>query len=88
MSTELIHLSNEELDTIGEVMNISMGSAATAISTMLDRPVNITTPQLRQDKLANVDCSELEPAIMVKIKYVEKVTVVSYESKVFIGYYF
>ena len=73
MSTELIHLSNEELDTIGEVMNISMGSAATAISTMLDRPVNITTPQLRQDKLANVDCSELEPAIMVKIKYVEGV---------------
>ena len=54
-------------------MNISMGSAATAISTMLDRPVNITTPQLRQDKLANVDCSELEPAIMVKIKYVEGV---------------
>ena len=73
MSTELIHLSNEELDTIGEVMNICMGSAATAISTMLDRPVNITTPQLRQDKLANVDCSELEPAIMVKIKYVEGV---------------
>lgn len=73
MSTEQIKLSNQELDTIGEVMNISMGSAATAISTMLDRPVNITTPQLRQDKLSNVDCSELEPAIMVKINYVEGV---------------
>ena len=73
MSNEVIHFSNQELDTIGEIMNISMGSAATAISTMLDRPVNITTPQIRQDKLSNVNCSELEPAIMVKIKYVEGV---------------
>lgn len=73
MRNEVIHFSNQELDTIGEIMNISMGSAATAISTMLDRPVNITTPQIRQEKLSNVDCSELEPAIMVKIKYVEGV---------------
>ncbi len=73
MSNELIELSTQELDTIGEIMNISMGSAATAISTMLDRPVSITTPHIRQAKLSSVDCSELEPAIMVKIKYIEGV---------------
>ena len=32
-------LSSLEIDTIGEILNISMGSAATAISTLLDRAV-------------------------------------------------
>ena len=71
MSNEVLHLSNLELDTIGEVMNISMGAAATAISSMLDRQVNITTPKIRQETLKTIDCSELEPAIIVKIRYVE-----------------
>lgn len=71
MSNEVLHLSNLELDTIGEVMNISMGAAATAISSMLDRQVNITTPKIRQETLKTIDCSGLEPAIIVKIKYVE-----------------
>ena len=71
MSNEVLHLSNLELDTIGEVMNISMGAAATAISSMLDRQVNITTPNIRQETLKTIDCSALEPAIIVKIKYVE-----------------
>lgn len=35
-------LTNEEIDAIGEVLNISMGSAATAISTLLDKQVIIT----------------------------------------------
>lgn len=71
MSNDVLHLSNYELDTIGEVMNISMGSGATALSTMLDRKVDITTPQVKQAVLRSIDCSVLEPAIMVKIKYVE-----------------
>ena len=71
MSNEVLHLSNLELDTIGEVMNISMGAAATAISSMLDRQVNITTPNICQETLKTIDCSALEPAIIVKIKYVE-----------------
>ena len=37
-------LSSLEIDTIGEILNISMGYAATAISTLLDRAVNISTP--------------------------------------------
>lgn len=48
-----------------------MGAAATAISSMLDRQVNITTPKIRQETLKTIDCSELEPAIIVKIRYVE-----------------
>ena len=33
-----------ELDAIGEIMNISLGASATAVSTMLGTLVNITTP--------------------------------------------
>lgn len=71
MDKELKILAAEEIDTIGEIMNISMGAAATAVSTMLERQVVITTPQISQDLLKNVDVSDLEPAIVVKIRYVD-----------------
>ena len=64
-------LTDDEIDTIGEVLNISMGAAATAVSTMLERQVIITTPVIRQNRFKNVDFSSLEPAVVVKIKYVE-----------------
>ena len=34
------------LDALGEMMNISLGSSATAVSNMLDRRVDITTPKV------------------------------------------
>lgn len=64
-------LTEEELDTIGEIMNITMGSAATAVSTMLEKQVSITTPRLVQDQFDNIDNTELQPALLVKIRYVE-----------------
>lgn len=66
-----IFLTAEEMDAIGEIMNISMGSAATAVSAMLEKQVTITTPNLVQDQFGNIDCSDLEPALIVKIRYVE-----------------
>lgn len=63
--------TNEEIDVIGEIMNISMGSAATAVSTMLDKQVLITTPKVRIEKISNIDYSFLEPAMIVKITYIE-----------------
>ena len=35
-----------EIDAIGEIMNISLGSSATAASNMLDHRVDITTPRV------------------------------------------
>ncbi|MFB0921266.1 MAG: flagellar motor switch protein FliN [Oscillospiraceae bacterium] len=64
-------LTGDELDAIGEILNISMGAAATAVSTMLERQVVITTPKITQNLLQNVDFSEFEPAIVVKINYIE-----------------
>ena len=67
-------LTAEEIDTIGEIMNISMGAAATAVSTMLERQVVITTPRIEQNNIKDIDCSDLEPAIVVKINYIEGLT--------------
>lgn len=67
-------LSSDEIDAIGEVLNISMGSAATAISTLLDKQVIITTPRVSVEKFYDVDYAELEPAISVKIEYVEGIS--------------
>ena len=40
-----LYLSDEEKDVIGEVANICMGSAATALFSILNHRVNITTPK-------------------------------------------
>ena len=62
-------LTPMEIDAIGEVMNISMGSAATAVSQMLDRVVEITTPTVAVQKMSDVDHKQYEPALLVKIVY-------------------
>lgn len=64
-------LSDMEVDVIGEVMNISMGSAATAMSNILDKKVNITTPRIEQIGIEGFEFSYLEPVVGVLIKYVE-----------------
>ena len=65
------NLNEMEIDVIGEVMNISMGSAATAMSTILDKKVNITTPKIEVKKVEEFNFSYLEPVVGVLIKYVE-----------------
>ncbi|MDE6591828.1 MAG: flagellar motor switch protein FliN [Oscillospiraceae bacterium] len=58
-----------EKDAIGEIMNITMGSAATAVSNMLSAKVWITTPTVSVAKLKDFSYPELEPSIHVKIRY-------------------
>ena len=72
--TESITMNSLEIDTIGEILNISMGSAATAISTMLDRQVVISTPTVVMRKFNALDYAALEPAMLVKISYVEGIS--------------
>ena len=70
-TSDQINLTEMEADIIGEVMNISMGAAATAMSDILDRKVNLTTPRLRIVKLGEFSYTHLEPVLGVLIKYVE-----------------
>ena len=59
-----------ELDAIGELMNISLGSSATAVSNMLDHRVDITTPRVQVVSVKDFSIGDLEPAIGIEIKYV------------------
>ena len=63
-----------EMDAIGEIMNITMGSAATAVSNMLSAKVWITTPQVSIINTDDLSFPELEPSIMVRIKYTQGVS--------------
>lgn len=76
MSEEKINLEgfgDVEMDAIGEIMNITMGSAATAVSNMLSAKVWITTPKVSIVKSEELSFPELEPSIMVRIKYTQGV---------------
>ena len=63
-----------EQDAIGEIMNITMGSAATAVSNMLSAKVWITTPTVTVERAKDLIYPELEPSIHVKIKYIQGVS--------------
>lgn len=67
---ELITLTDMENDMIGEVGNISMGSAATALSDMIGKRVSITTPVISVTTLKKMRESFEIPNIAVEIKYV------------------
>lgn len=64
-------LTSTEIDIIGEVLNISMGAAATAISVILNRQVSITTPTVRTVNKSDFEYKSLEPVIGIKINYIE-----------------
>lgn len=69
-----VEFSSYEIDAVGEILNISMGSAATAVSELLNAKVWITTPQVNVVKAADLNYDRLEPAICVKIVYVSGIS--------------
>lgn len=44
--TEDFTLADSDKDAVGEISNISMGTAATTLSSLLNQKVNITTPKV------------------------------------------
>ncbi len=67
-------LTDMERDMIGEVGNISMGAAATALSTILGREVNITTPVVEEVKFGEVGKDFSGEKVVVTIEFVEGLT--------------
>ncbi len=59
-----------EIDAIGEILNISLGASATAVSTMLNARVDITTPVVKVLSKEEFEISNLEPAVGVEITYI------------------
>ncbi|WP_282941825.1 flagellar motor switch phosphatase FliY [Paenibacillus sp. RC67] len=73
-STEVVvedYLSSLEQDALGEIGNITFGSAATALSTLLGKKVDITTPQVSiVAKEALID-EFPKPHVAVHVNYVD-----------------
>ena len=51
---ENIEFNSYEIDAVGEILNISMGSAATAVSELLNAKTWITTPQVNVVKVGEL----------------------------------
>jgi flagellar motor switch protein FliN/FliY len=62
-------LSSEEIDAMGEVGNISMGTSATTLSTMLNRRVDITTPEVDLTTLQEIAAQYPLPFVAVQVNY-------------------
>ncbi len=62
-------LSDIEKDLLGEIGNISMGSASTALSTIVNQQVNITTPVVSVTTLGELKKQFVIPNIAVDVKY-------------------
>lgn len=64
-------LTGIERDAIGEIGNISFGSAATALSTLLNQKVEITTPDVTVVERANLSDEFPVPHVAVKVTFTE-----------------
>ncbi|MHB8170468.1 MAG: flagellar motor switch phosphatase FliY [Thermincolia bacterium] len=62
-------LTPMQIDALGEVSNISMGSAATALSTLLNHRVDITTPQVEVTTYAKLQSQYPLPFVVINVKY-------------------
>ena len=62
-------LTDVEKDAIGEVANISMGSSATTLYTLVNRKVNITTPVVELATWDTLMGDYERPCVFIQIKY-------------------
>ncbi|WP_110929424.1 flagellar motor switch phosphatase FliY [Bacillus massiliglaciei] len=64
-------LSNMEQDALGEIGNISFGSSATALSTLLNQKVDITTPKVNLIEKKMLSEEFPHPYVAIQVQYTE-----------------
>ena len=64
-------LSEFEKDALGEIGNITFGSASTALSTILGQKVEITTPEVRLVLANELNVEFPKPHVVVSVNYTE-----------------
>ncbi|NLZ35045.1 MAG: flagellar motor switch phosphatase FliY, partial [Clostridiales bacterium] len=62
-------ISDIEKDLLGEIGNISMGSASTALYQLTNKQVNITTPRVKVTTLREIKESFKYPNIILDVEY-------------------
>jgi flagellar motor switch protein FliN/FliY len=63
-------LSPEEIDALGEIGNICMGTSATTLYTLLGQKVMITTPQVSTTTWKELSTHYLEPYVAIRVQYI------------------
>ena len=64
-------LSDMEIDTLGEIGNISMGTAATTLFTLLSHKVDITTPRVSLTNMRTIAQQYPLPFVAVEVEYTQ-----------------
>lgn len=64
-------LTEVERDAVGEVANISMGSSATTLYSLVNQKVNITTPTVSMANWNTVLSEYEKPCVFIQIKYTQ-----------------
>ncbi|MFD2670093.1 flagellar motor switch phosphatase FliY [Marinicrinis sediminis] len=65
------YLTSLEQDALGEIGNITFGSAATALSTLLGKKVDITTPTVTVVEKDKLEAEFPKPHVAVHVNYVD-----------------
>ncbi|MEA4900844.1 flagellar motor switch phosphatase FliY [Desulfitobacterium sp.] len=65
----VVEFSDMEKDAIGEIANISMGTAATTLSQLLGKKVDITTPKVDVTNAEQIRKDYPIPSVIVDVKY-------------------
>jgi len=71
ISADQALLSEVEKDAIGEIANISMGSSATTLYSLVNRKVNITTPVVTLAQWTNLMSEYEKPCVFIQIRYTQ-----------------
>lgn len=67
-------LTRDEQDVLGEIGNISMGTAATTMFSLLGKKVTITTPAISMHTLKTLSEEYPAPLVVVEVNYIEGLT--------------
>ncbi len=62
-------LTNEQIDVIGEIGNISMGTSATTLFALLNQKVEITTPKVKLSNFKEISSSYDRPCVGIRVEY-------------------
>ncbi|WP_339145815.1 MULTISPECIES: flagellar motor switch phosphatase FliY [unclassified Sutcliffiella] len=68
------YLTTMEQDALGEIGNISFGSSATALSTLLNQKVEITTPKVSLVEKKRLESEFPDPYVAIRVSYTEGFT--------------
>ena len=71
MQDEEFVLLDSEKDAVGEISNISMGTAATTLSSLLNQKVSITTPTVSIARWDDLARDYDRPCVLLQISYKE-----------------